>query len=179
MKFFEIFSKTHEELNKSTNQTANHTQNSVSTGLVNNSLESTTIQPSLSTSSFVLTKLRNMASMPDTCNQTSCLEWSTEKLLKARLCCLNHLNADEDVTETTNGTASMSEPVNNVGGFGCQLYARWRCHQILPIIKCCLRKVLNDYFDYTIKIREQQQRAQLGTTLIGRSASEPHKLSTI
>lgn len=179
MKFFEVFSRTNEDVgntsysNVTKGNGTNMKQVSTPAPLIDNktsstNLELTTAQPNLSTSSSVLTELRNMASMPHFCNQTSCLEWSTEKLLKARLCCLNFLNADEEASSGDTGTnstdsTSLVHPVNSVGGFGCQLYARWRCTQILPIIKCCLRKVLNEYFDYTIKKREQQQRIEFGS----------------
>lgn len=124
----------------------------------------------------VLTRLRgnnpNRPTGGDTCSQHSCLEWSTEKLLKARLCCLNSPEEETIRPSSTNSSVASltaeksteegdsAESVND-GSFGCQLYAKRKCSSIMPIIKCCLRKVLSKYFDFTIKLREQQQKAAL------------------
>lgn len=105
----------------------------------------------------VLSKLRESSTeINNVCNRNTCSEWSTEGLLKSRLCCLN---APQDTTETTgsgNATEEAFDP--NDSQFGCELYARSRCKRIMPMIRCCLRNVLNKYFDFTLKMREQQQQ---------------------
>lgn len=109
-----------------------------------------------------------------TCTSSVCNEWSTERLLKARLCCLNSpegdstppeiapSNSSEVVTSTPSSSNLNSTSSNSSSsGFGCTLYARRnQCSQIMPVIRCCLRKVLNKYFDFTIRLRQQQQRSQ-------------------
>ncbi|KAJ6225435.1 hypothetical protein RDWZM_003980 [Blomia tropicalis] len=106
----------------------------------------------------------------DNCTQTICNEWSTERLLKSRLCCLNFRSSDESTIQETNSNQSSInvknmtnyEPEETMSGigFGCQLYAGGKCANIMPIIRCCLRKVLNKYYDFTVKLREQQQKSQ-------------------
>lgn len=134
--------------------------------------------------------VEDSSSITSTCN--NCDQWSTERLLKARLCCLNFQSELDDEesdfqslppspppsnvanqtdqssqqsnSETTNSTITDDNDImfetNGTfvqdGSFGCQLYAKCRCNRIMPQIKCCLRKMLKKYFDFTIKIREQQ-----------------------
>lgn len=96
------------------------------------------------------------------CNQSVCQDWSTENLLKARLCCLNFPSTEEEEAEVSSGqTGNQTESMSISGGFGCQVYGRTRCGQVLPNLQCCTRRLVNDYFDYAIRLREQQQRLQL------------------
>lgn len=89
------------------------------------------------------------------CNKTICNEWNTEKLLAARLCCMSFATEDDQVEEPiVNVNASEYIPSN--GGFGCKLYARSSCSLIKPILRCCTRKLVNEYFNYTMKLREQK-----------------------
>lgn len=89
------------------------------------------------------------------CNKTICNEWNTEKLLAARLCCMSFTTEDDQVEEPiVNVNASEYIPSN--GGFGCKLYARSSCSLIKPILRCCTRKLVNEYFNYTMKLRGQK-----------------------
>ena len=152
---------------------ANRTENELNfTSSTSNDANSIPLKnPQLIVASTVLSHLEvsNIQVQPrpvSNCNRSICREWSTELLLKARLCCLNYPNADEKelLIELQAGNftlETLDSWTQNGGGFGCQLFARARCNRILPILKCCTRKLVNDYFDYTIRLREQQQKQQM------------------
>ena len=66
------------------------------------------------------------------CEEEQCIEFSTDRLLRARLCCLK-----EEVGADGEPTA------------GCATYTKTRCSQMLPMIKCCLKnfsKLLRTFF---------------------------------
>lgn len=126
-------------------------------------------------SSTLLGKLRSQIKLQSvsSCEQTKCHEWSFERLLKARLCCLNSQNYSEDIGNDNTLTSSGARHIRssllrrsarnpNNENNGCQQYKHDRCGLILPVIKCCLQKELNNYFDRVIRKRAQQQRQQLG-----------------
>lgn len=148
------------------NKTSNSTEGIGNTG---------TPSPSIAnlSSSTLLGRLREQTKQQSSsrCEQTKCHEWSFERLLKARLCCLNSQNYAEDTANEAGNTASSASGgssllrrwARNTGdGNGCQQYKHDRCGLILPVIKCCLQKELNNYFDRVIRKRAQQQRQQLG-----------------
>ena len=92
-------------------------------------------------------------------NQTSCNDWSTAKLLLARLCCLKQEMGDDD------------EP-----GFGCQNFGKQKCMNMLPLIKCCLKdfsQLLEGYFKgKSVSQRKSNQR------LLSSSSSSLSSLSS-
>ena len=64
--------------------------------------------------------------------EIDCSEFSIDKMLAVRLCCLN-------------GSSLLSKG----NGFSCRRFDRTECSKVLPIIKCCLRdlsEILEDYF---------------------------------
>lgn len=73
---------------------------------------------------------------PKLCNgfdKSICVEFSTDKLLRARLCCLK-----EDINHDQGRL-----------GFGCNRYTKPKCNKMLPLIKCCLKdfaQLLESYF---------------------------------
>ncbi|CAG2105446.1 unnamed protein product [Medioppia subpectinata] len=78
----------------------------------------------------------------ETFNQSMCMEWSTDRLLRARLCCLTDVLAYED------------------SGFGCGHFERSKCNRMLPLIKCCLKdfsQLLDNYFQ-TIRVTPRPLR---------------------
>ena len=90
----------------------------------NSSSVETTPTPKSSRVSFFRAKC-------ETFNQSMCIEWSTDRLLRARLCCLSEVLADDD------------------SGFGCGHFERSKCNRMLPLIKCCLKdfsQLLDNYF---------------------------------
>nr|XP_046909713.1 uncharacterized protein LOC124491140 [Dermatophagoides farinae] len=98
---------------------------------------------------------RNVSKLSKVCQQTNCTEWTTERLLAARLCCLSITTEDDD-EPMVNVNASVYIPSN--GGFGCKLYPRTTCSMIKPILRCCTRKLVNQYFNYAIQLRERQRQ---------------------
>ena len=68
----------------------------------------------------------------DTFNASMCAEWSTDRLLRVRLCCLSDIMADDD------------------SGFGCGHFPeKGKCNRMLPLIKCCLKdfsQLLDNYY---------------------------------
>lgn len=62
--------------------------------------------------------------------EINCSEFSIDKMLAVRLCCLN-------------GNSILST------GSGCRKFDRTKCDKVSPIIRCCLRslsEILDDYF---------------------------------
>ncbi len=167
-----------------TNTTANVDGSSARSNVTSSTLSISSNGNSSSSSSSSLSVLDRLRGSQrprlevTTCTATVCNEWSTERLLKARLCCLNSPEGESSsssssssseanstmITSTTVSPGnSSSSSSSSSSGFGCTLYARRnQCSQIMPVIRCCLRKVLNKYFDFTIRLREQQQRSQGG-----------------
>ncbi|XP_075677607.1 uncharacterized protein LOC142645393 [Dermatophagoides pteronyssinus] len=121
----------------------------VTTKTGNGELRSTLSQPP---------KFKNGSKLSEVCQQTNCTEWSTERLLAARLCCLSITTEDDD-EPMVNVNATVFIPSN--GGFGCKLYPRTTCSMIKPVLRCCTRKLVNQYFTYAIQLRERQ-RQQFG-----------------
>lgn len=65
--------------------------------------------------------------------EIDCSEFSIDKMLAVRLCCLN-------------GNSLLSKG----NGVSCRRFDRTECSKVLPIIKCCLRdlsEILEDYFN--------------------------------
>ncbi len=114
----------------SVNETTNWTQSSESSPL-------TTISSSIkSTSSTKRPRFSFFGSAArakcDDFNQTVCIEWSTDRLLRARLCCLQDMLGNDEES-----------------GFGCRHVNRNKCHRMLPVIKCCLKdvsQILESYY---------------------------------
>ncbi|XP_054161377.1 uncharacterized protein LOC128959450 [Oppia nitens] len=80
----------------------------------------------------------------ETFNKSMCDEWSTDRLLRVRLCCLTDMTADDD------------------SGFGCGHFERSKCNQMLPLIKCCLKdfsQLLENYYQ-SMKTTPQPLRQQ-------------------
>ena len=69
----------------------------------------------------------------DQVDKQICIEFSTDRLLRGRLCCLNE------------GISSIG---TGLGG-GCKRFNKSKCNEMLPQIKCCLKnfsQLLKDYF---------------------------------
>lgn len=60
--------------------------------------------------------------MAVTCDANQCREFSTDAILRARLCCLA-----EEVGQDGESTS------------GCRSYSKQTCDQMMPLIKCCLK----------------------------------------
>lgn len=83
-----------------------------------------------------------------TCDANQCVEFSTDSILRARLCCLR-----EDVGSDGEAT------------FGCRTYNRISCKQMLPLIKCCLKdfsQLLANYFRNQRSGRKQNNSGNVG-----------------
>lgn len=74
--------------------------------------------------------------IPIECDASKCIDFSTDKMLRARLCCMK----EDDFTSETS-TSSKT---------GCASYTKSTCSQMLPLIKCCLKdfkELLAQYFN--------------------------------
>lgn len=68
----------------------------------------------------------------DQLDKRICIEFSTDRLLRGRLCCLNE------------GISSIGSGLG-----GCKRFNKTKCNEMLPQIKCCLKdfaSLLKDYF---------------------------------
>lgn len=96
------------------------------------STDHTSIKPTDSTSdSDSVLRTAKCAALPEGLN-INCSEFSADKMLAVRLCCLNGNNI-----------------LSSGSGFSCRKFNKNECVTILPIIKCCLRdlsSILDDYF---------------------------------
>ncbi|UXI17718.1 hypothetical protein NH340_JMT03661 [Sarcoptes scabiei] len=108
--------------------------------------------------------LSNGQQVSESCNRTICSEWTTEKLLAARLCCLSFHNDDEDEDPINDSMLNVnaSHYIPSNGGFGCSLYPRTTCSMIKPVLQCCTRKLFNEYFNYAVKLRARQSKLNYG-----------------
>ncbi|KAI1289927.1 Selenoprotein Pa [Halotydeus destructor] len=106
------------------------------TDLVSGDWQSTSTQAATSSAAAMFTP-GPMVTIND-CQANDCRAFSTDSLLKARLCCL--------------GTPSAG-PTSP----GCHGYSRESCNQMLPMVKCCLRnfsRLLSDFFGSRKKKKE-------------------------
>lgn len=79
-----------------------------------------------------------------TCDANQCREFSTDAILRARLCCLS-----EEVGQDGEST------------FGCRSYSKQTCDQMMPLIKCCLKdfsELLANFFHREGSTSNQRQR---------------------
>ena len=79
---------------------------------------------------------------PIQCDAHQCRDFSTDSVLRARLCCLR-----EDV-------GNDGEPV-----MGCRSFSKDTCSQMLPLIKCCLKdfkELLANYFSSVTNGRKRK-----------------------
>lgn len=82
------------------------------------------------------------------CDANQCVDFSTDSILRARLCCLR-----EEVG--SDGEATI----------GCRTYNRISCSQMLPLIKCCLKdfsQLLSNYFRNQRSGRKQNNTGNIG-----------------
>jgi hypothetical protein len=128
--------------NDSVNETTYWTQSSESSPLttISSSINSTTStkRPRFS---FFGSAARAKC---DDFNQSMCIEWSTDRLLRARLCCLQDMLGNDEES-----------------GFGCKHINRNKCHRMLPVIKCCLKdvsQVLESYYQSVSKPSRPRSR---------------------
>lgn len=88
----------------------------------------------------------------DIFNSSMCTEWSTDRLLRVRLCCLSEMLADDD------------------SGFGCGHFERGKCNRMLPLIKCCLKdfsQLLDNYYQ-SVKASPRPSRQRFRDQLFPR-----------
>lgn len=80
-----------------------------------------------------------------TCDANQCREFSTDAILRARLCCLA-----EEVGQDGEST------------FGCRSYSKQMCDQMMPLIKCCLKdfaELLANFFHRQETGSQRQRKA--------------------
>ena len=150
--FEEIYNKSVIELELMANKTIVlmevSTQSPLTTEAVNESLTTmSSILDSVTVPVPTRVSIFNSASRTkcDAFNQSMCVEWSTDRLLRARLCCLSEVLADDD------------------SGFGCGHFERGKCNRMLPLIKCCLKdfsQLLDNYFQ-SIKASPRPSRQRI------------------
>ena len=83
--------------------------------------------------------------MAVTCDANECREFSTDAILRARLCCLA-----EEVGQDGEST------------FGCRNYSKQMCDQMMPLIKCCLKdfaELLANFFHREGSSSQRQRKA--------------------
>jgi hypothetical protein len=84
-----------------------------------------------------------------TCDANQCREFSTDTILRARLCCLA-----EEVGRDGETTTS-----------GCRTYSKQTCDQMMPLIKCCLKdfsELLANFFNQESSNQRQRKASFAG-----------------
>ena len=95
-----------------------------------------------------MTNIETVTRSPPKCEASQCVEFSTDSVLRARLCCLR-----EEVGSDGEATT------------GCRTYTRTTCSQMLPLIKCCLKdfsQLLANYFRSRSNGRKRKNPGYVG-----------------
>ena len=80
-----------------------------------------------------------------TCDANQCREFSTDAILRARLCCLA-----EEVGQDGEST------------LGCRSFSKQTCDQMMPLVKCCLKDfadLLANFFHSEGSSNQRQRKA--------------------
>lgn len=95
-----------------------------------------------------MTSIETVTRNPPKCEASQCVEFSTDSILRARLCCLREeVGSDGETT------------------IGCRTYTRTTCSQMLPLIKCCLKdfsQLLANYFRSQSNGRKRKNPGYVG-----------------
>lgn len=84
-----------------------------------------------------------------TCDANQCREFSTDTILRARLCCMAEEVGQDGETTT----------------FGCRAYSKQTCDQMMPLIKCCLKdfaELLANFFNRESSNQRQRKASYAG-----------------